>query len=222
MKAFVFAAGHGRRLRPLTDHVPKPLLEVAGRTLLDRHLTALAEAGFRTVVINTAHLAEQIHGYVGDGSRWGLRVAFSHEADGPLETGGGLRRALPLLGATPFLALNADILSAYPFAALRSHRPVGLAHLVLVPNPEQKDGDFALREGRVTGRSTAGLTFSGIAVYDPALVADEPDGVFSVVPLLERAMAAGAVTGERFDGPWLDVGTPQRLQAARELHLPAK
>lgn len=216
----MFAAGLGRRLRPLTDHVPKPLLEVGGRTLLDRHLAALAEAGFRDVVINTAHLAGQIQAYVGDGSRWGLRVAFSHEADGPLETGGGLRRALPALGDTPFLAVNADILCAYRFAGLRGHRPAGLAHLVLVPNPEGKAGDFALHGGRVLGRSATGLTFSGIAVYDPALVAGEPDGVFSVVPLLERAMTDGAVTGERFDGFWLDVGTPERLRAARELHRP--
>ena len=218
MKAIVLSAGLGTRLRPLTDHTPKPMIEVGGRTMIDRHLQALAAAGFADVVVNTAHLAAQIHELVGDGSRWGLRVHISHEGAEPLETGGGMLRALAMLGPGPFLAVNADIVTDYPFQRLHGLHPAGLAHLVMVPNPGWRDhGDFGLRDGVITGWDRQGLTFSGIGVYDPRIFSGRDPGKFSIVPLIAEAMAAGQVTGERYDGLWHDTGTPERLAHIREV-----
>ena len=213
MRAMILAAGRGNRMRPLTDRTPKPLLPVAGRPLIDWHLERLAAAGCDQVVINLAWLGEQIADHVGDGSRWGLRVEYSREGETGLETGGGIARALPLLGDAPFLVINGDVwCDLEPARLLRP--PAGLAHLVLVPNPEHNSGgDFGLQGGRVVASGGELLTYSGIGVYHPELFAGHPGGAFRLAPLLRRAMAEGRVTGECYRGRWCDVGTPERLQA---------
>lgn len=218
MKAMILAAGKGERLRPLTLHTPKPLVRVAGVPLIEYHLRALAAAGFTEVVINHAWLGQQIEDYLGDGSRFGLSIAYSAEAE-PLETGGGIFQALPLLGDQPFALINGDIFTDYPLAELR--RPLtGLAHLVLVANPSHHaGGDFCLRDGQVSDAQAApdSLTYSGMAVLSPALFADCQAGAFKLAPLLRAAMAAGQVSGESFAGCWVDVGTHERLAYVESL-----
>jgi len=210
LQAMILAAGRGERMRPLTDHTPKPLLRVGGRTLIDYHLKALGAAGIRDVVINHAHLGAQIEATLGDGERYGLQIRYSPEAI-PLETGGGIRNALRLLGAQPFLVINGDIWTDYPYSRLPAE-PAGLAHLVLVDNPSHHPaGDFALQAGRVRADGEPPLTFAGIAVYRAALFADHPPGRFPLAPLLRAAMADGQVSGEHYRGRWMDVGTPERL-----------
>ncbi|HLD69070.1 MAG TPA: nucleotidyltransferase family protein [Pseudomonas sp.] len=218
MKAMILAAGKGERLRPLTLHTPKPLVRVAGVPLIEYHLRALATAGVSEVVINHAWLGQQIEDHLGDGRRFGVEIRYSAEGE-PLETGGGIFRALPLLGDGPFLLINGDIWCDYPFTALA--RPLaGLAHLVLVDNPaHHPEGDFALVEGQV-GEGQAGvpsLTYSGIAVLDPRLFTGCSPGAFKLAPLLRRAMAEGQVSGERFSGRWVDVGTHERLAEVESL-----
>lgn len=216
MKAMVLAAGRGERLRPLTDSTPKPLLEVGGRALIEHHLVALAAAGFEQVVINHAHLGDQIERRLGSGDRYGLRIRYSAEGSA-LETGGGILRALPLLGDGPFLVINADIWTHYPLVRLRAACPAA-AHLVLVANPPHRpDGDFALHEGCVGNEGAQRLTFSGIGVYHPELFAGRSAGCFALAPLLREAAARGAVSGEYYAGPWVDVGTPERLAEAERL-----
>lgn len=215
----ILAAGRGERMRPLTDHTPKPLLPVGGRSLIEHLIVALADAGFRDLVINHAHLGQQIVAALGDGGRLGVRIAYSAEPEGALETGGGIFQALPLLGDGPFLVVNGDIWTDYDFSALR--RPLnGLAHLVLVGNPAHHlGGDFRLDDGRVTD-SVAGepsLTYSGIAVLHPRLFAGCQPGAFKLAPLLRAAMVDGQVSGERFDGRWVDVGTHERLAEVEQL-----
>lgn len=213
MRAFILAAGRGERMRPLTDHTPKPLLQAGGKPLIAWHLERLAAAGFRDIVINHAHLGGQIEAALGDGSRWGLAIRYSPEPPGALETAGGIANALPLLGDQPFLVVNGDIWCDWDFN--RAHRIADRpAHLVMVPNPaHHAGGDFALASGRVafaTGGET--LTYAGIGVFAPALFRDiVPGSVMKLRPLLETAIAAGTLTGERHDGRWVDVGTPQRL-----------
>ena len=215
MKAMILAAGRGERMRPLTDHTPKPLLPAGGKRLIEYHLEALASAGFREVVINLAHLGDQIRDHLGDGGRYGLSIAYSQEPEGALETGGGIFNALPLLGDAPFLVVNGDVWSDYPFKELRE--PQGMAHLVLIDNPEHNPkGDFALEEGRVKSEGEPRLTFSGIGLYRPELFDGCEPGAFPLAPLLRAAMAEGAVSGERFTGHWLDIGTPQRLEALNQ------
>jgi N-acetyl-alpha-D-muramate 1-phosphate uridylyltransferase len=213
VKAMVLAAGRGERMRPLTLERPKPLLEVGGLPLIVHHLHALAMAGFRDVVVNLSWLGPQIRSALGDGSRYNVRLAYSDEGPEPLETGGGIFRALPLLGPAPFLVLNGDVWTDYPYAKLReSLRPADLAHLVLVPNPAHNpNGDFVLRAGRVVEEPGERLTFSGVGVYRPELFAGCEDGIFKLAPLLRAAATAGRVSGESHDGEWLDIGTPQRL-----------
>ena len=212
MKAMILAAGRGERMRPLTDEMPKPLLKVAGQTLIEYHILSLARAGFTRLVINCAHLGEQIIGHLGNGSRFGLSIEYSPEPDGALETGGGIRHALPLLGNAPFVVVNADIWTDYPFDRLTW--PNRLAHLVLVKNPEHHpQGDFALQSGTVEAQGDNRLTFSGIAVYRPELFSEQPDAAFPLAPLLKQAMQAGQVTGEHYAGEWRDIGTPERLAA---------
>jgi MurNAc alpha-1-phosphate uridylyltransferase len=222
MKAMLLAAGRGERMRPLTDHTPKPLLRVAGHTLIERHIEALARAGIRELVVNHAHLGVQLIAALGDGSGYGVHIDYSAEPPGALETGGGIFNALPLLGEGPFVVVNADIWTDFDFAEL-PHQLGGVAHLVLVDNPaHHPQGDFALENGRVRDDGPARLTFSGIGVYRPALFTGSPLGPFPLAPLLRRAMAAEQVSGERYDGAWFDIGTPERLAAVNrrvsELH----
>jgi len=224
MKALILAAGKGERMRPLTERTPKPLLEVGGKPLIVWHLEKLAAIGVRDVVINTSWLAEQFPTTLGDGSRWGLRLHYSYEGAEPLETGGGILHALPLLGDA-FLAINGDIWTDYDFAHL-PREPAGIAHLVMVANPDHNArGDFALDdEGRVHSDGGQKLTFAGIGLYRPALFAgwhviigDAPGANeipprFKLAPLLRAAMARSQVSGEILQGAWTDVGTPQRLE----------
>ncbi|GAB2670753.1 N-acetylmuramate alpha-1-phosphate uridylyltransferase MurU [Arenimonas aestuarii] len=226
MKALVFAAGKGERMRPLTDTTPKPLLSVRGKPLIAWHLEKLAALGVSEVVINTSWLAHAFEPALGRGERWGLRLHYSHEGSEPLETGGGMLHALPRLGDQPFLAVNADIWCDYDFAHL-PRDPAGLAHLVLVDNPPHNpEGDFALLEdGSVQPAGEQRLTFSGIGLYRPALFANWRSVIgaaagaeldpprFRLAPLLRAAMRAGQVTGEHHRGTWTDVGTPERLAA---------
>ncbi|MBY5993016.1 N-acetylmuramate alpha-1-phosphate uridylyltransferase MurU [Ferrimonas balearica] len=213
MKAMILAAGRGERMRPLTDTTPKPLLPVAGKPLLTYHLERLARAGITEVVINHAWLGAQIPAALGNGERWGLSLRYSDEGDQALETGGGIHKALPLLGDAPFLLLNGDIFCQLEWPTLPSLADGDLAHLYLVPNPAHNpEGDFALAEGRVGVDGPQRLTYGGIALFHPALFAACQSGHFSLVPLLKDAMAQGRVSGSRYDGLWCDVGTPQRLQ----------
>ncbi|MCL1635232.1 nucleotidyltransferase family protein [Luteimonas sp. SX5] len=240
MKALIFAAGLGERMRPLTDATPKPLLVAGGKPLIAWHLEKLAAQGVREVVINTSWLAEQFAQALGDGARWGLSIQYSYEGATPLETGGGMLRALSLLGDAPFMAVNGDIWTDYDFARL-PREPHGQAHLVLVDNPPQhSQGDFSLSAdgllaaesvpaganatGLFFGGGAAGkLTFSGIGVYRPSLFdgwrgvigdapgVDETPPRFKLAPLLRAAMARRGVSGEHHRGRWTDVGTPERL-----------
>lgn len=206
----ILAAGRGERMRPLTDHTPKPLLPAGGRPLIEYHIDALARAGFVDLVINHAHLGRRIEEALGDGSRFGVRIRYSPEQPA-LETGGGIFRALGLLGPAPFLVINGDIWTDLPFERL-PREPVGLAHLVLVPNPDHHpDGDFVLDGMRIRVEGAPRLTFSGIGVYRPELFAGCTPGPFRLAPVLRAAMARGEVTGEHYDGRWLDIGTPERL-----------
>jgi len=211
----LLAAGRGERMRPLTDATPKPLLEAGGQTLVVRLIERLAAAGFGDLVINHAHLGQKIEAALGDGARFGVRIRYSPEATA-LETAGGIAQALPLLGAEPFAAINADLHTDFPFSALHTAlRGDDLAHLVLVDNPPHHPlGDFALADGRVRNAGAPMLTFSGVGVYDPALFAAITRGEKAqLAPLLRRAADAGRVSGAHFRGRWVDVGTPERLAA---------
>ncbi|CAI8798151.1 N-acetylmuramate alpha-1-phosphate uridylyltransferase MurU [Pseudomonas brassicacearum] len=218
MKAMILAAGKGERMRPLTLTTPKPLIRVGGVPLIEYHLRALARAGFTEIVINHAWLGQQIEDHLGDGSRFGVSIRFSPEGE-PLETGGGIFRALSLLGDEAFVVVNGDVWTDYDFSALR--RPLeGLAHLVLVDNPEHHpDGDFVLVDGKVHDRQAPAdnLTYSGIAVLHPRLFDGCSDGAFKLAPLLRAAMAEGRVSGEHLKGHWVDVGTHERLAQVETL-----
>ncbi len=218
MRAMILAAGRGERLRPITDHTPKALIEVAGKPLLQWHLENLARAGFREVIINLAHLGEQIQEFAGNGERWGINIHYSIEKEA-LETGGGIFQALPLLGTSPFLVINADIWTDFPLYKLRNHH-CSHAHLVMVDNPKHHpEGDFFLNHGLVKavgGKSVVQkLTFSGLGIYNPALFAGCNAGKFSLIPLLKFAMANSKVTGEAYTGHWYDSGTEGRLASLR-------
>ena len=211
MKAMILAAGRGERMRPLTDRAPKPLLEAAGKPLIQYHIEALREAGFTELVVNHAHLGAQIVARLGDGRAFGVRIDYSPEPGGALETGGGIRQALPLLGEGAFVVVNADIWTDYPYRQLR-REPEGLAHLVLVDNPDyHRDGDFQLNGDQVSAEGDTRLTFSGIGLYRPELFAAVPQGRFPLAPLLRSAMQAGQVSGEHYRGRWMDIGTAERL-----------
>jgi MurNAc alpha-1-phosphate uridylyltransferase len=211
MRAMILAAGRGERMRPLTDRTPKPLLSVAGRPLIEYHIEALAAAGYRQIAINVSWLGRQIVDALGPGGRFGVELLYSREEPAPLETAGGIRRALPLLGGEPFVVVNGDVWTDYPLATLRP--PAGLAHLVLVDNPpHHEQGDFALDGGLVAADGGRRLTFSGIGVYRPELFARLPDGARPLAPVLREAVAQGQVGGEHYRGRWIDVGTPARLE----------
>ncbi|MFP4079802.1 MAG: N-acetylmuramate alpha-1-phosphate uridylyltransferase MurU [Ectothiorhodospira sp.] len=233
MHAMILAAGRGERLRPLTDHTPKPLVRAGGRPLIVYHLDRLAAAGYRDVVINLGHLGERIREHLGDGETWGLRIHYSPEPRA-LETGGGIRNALPLLGSDPFLVINGDVWTDHPLTA-PAMAPGDLAHLVLVDNPaHHPGGDFSLADGRIQGvpplagdgddagelpREDPGprLTFAGIGWYRHALLAGTPAGAFPLGQLLRSAAARGQVGGEHHRGAWMDVGTVERLEALERL-----
>ncbi|WP_288094834.1 N-acetylmuramate alpha-1-phosphate uridylyltransferase MurU [Pseudomonas sp.] len=218
MKAMILAAGKGERMRPLTLTTPKPLVRAGGVPLIEYHLRALAAAGFDDIVINHAWLGQQIEDYLGDGSRYGVHIQYSPEGE-PLETGGGIFRALPLLGDEAFVVVNGDIWTDYDFSVL--HQPiVGLAHLVLANNPDHHPaGDFQLIDGQVRDAQpdVATLTYSGIAVLHPQLFEGCSAGAFKLAPLLRSAMANGQVSGERLNGQWVDVGTHERLAQVETL-----
>ena len=202
-------------MRPLTDHIPKPLLPVAGKPLIVYHIEALARAGIHQVVINHAHLGEQIEQSLGGGGEWGIEIRYSPEAEA-LETGGGIHNALPLLGSDPFVVVNGDIWCDYDFSRLCLPDD-SLARLVLVDNPpHHPHGDFALQGNKVVAAQEGCLTFSGIALYRPELFVDCKPGAFPLAPLLREAIAANNVSGEYFGGRWIDVGTPERLSQLDE------
>ena len=216
MIAMILAAGRGERLRPVTDSVPKALVEVRGQSLIERHLIAIHSAGIETVVINLGWLGDAIVDRVGSGVNYGLNVIYSPEGDDVLETGGGIQRALPLLGDDPFLVINADI---YTDMSLPPPTPVAkeLAHLVLVANPPHRDrGDFNLDDGLVCASDAAKLTFSGVATYRAEFFAGCVPGRFPLAPMLYDAADAGRLSGSLYEGLWNDVGTPARLE---ELNL---
>lgn len=219
MKVMLLAAGRGERLRPLTDTIPKPLLTVGAQTLIERHLMRLAEAGLREVVINTAHLGAQLIERLGDGTDYGVRIQWSPEPPGALDTGGGIAHAWPLLGHGPWVVVSSDVYTDYDFRSLPD-RLDGLAHLVLVDNPpHHPDGDFQLygdRAGLARADAT-NLTYSGISVLRPELFSECDATRFPLAPLLRLAAMQGLVTAEHHRGVWLDVGTPERLAAARAL-----
>lgn len=212
----ILAAGRGERMRPLTDNTPKSMLQVGGKPLIFRHLEKLADAGFGSVVINHAHLGEQIESAVGDGGRWHLTIQFSPEAQA-LETAGGIRNALPLLREQVFAVVNADVYSDYDYArlarAIRQMQAATLAHLVLVNNPpHHPEGDFSLEGNLVRTGAKDLLTFSGIGAYRAALFDPvAPGAKYPLAPLLREQMTLGRITGEHFRGEWDDIGTPQRL-----------
>ncbi|MBL8199983.1 MAG: nucleotidyltransferase family protein [Chromatiales bacterium] len=220
MRALILAAGRGERMRPLTNDLPKPLLPAGGQPLIDYHIRALARAGIRELVVNLSWHGEKLRSYLGDGRRHGVTFAFSEEGPEPLETGGGIHHALPLLGPGAFWVVNGDI--ACDFRYTQRSLPAGtLAHLVLVPNPAHNPrGDFLLAGGRVSADppgpvtgTTAHRTFAGISVLDPRLFAGASPGKFPLAPLLRAAAARGEVSGEEHLGRWTDVGTPERLEA---------
>jgi MurNAc alpha-1-phosphate uridylyltransferase len=228
VKAMILAAGVGKRMRPLTDQTPKPLLRAGGVPLMEYHIRALADAGITELVINVSHLAQQIVEYCGDGSRWGVSIVYSHE-DEPLETAGGIHRALPLLrdqqlrdpllGEQPFLVANGDVWCSYPFERLLHGglQSGETARLVMVDNPPQHtQGDYCLADaGWIRRRppNQVGFTYAGIGLYSPEFFAGMRPGKLALRPLLDAAIDSGTLGGEYFEGPWQDIGTPERLQA---------
>jgi len=213
MKAMILAAGRGERMRPLTDRTPKPLLLAAGKPLIQHTIEQLVAAGFNDIVINHAHLGLQIEDYLGNGSRLGANISYSSEGGQALETAGGIINALHLLGDEVFLVVNGDIATDFPFAELKN-QAVDLAHLVLVDNPtHHPEGDFGLnKSGRVVTNTAEQFTFSGIGLYRPELFDSIPAGPSKLGPLLRQAIANGRVSGQKMDGFWMDIGTPERLQ----------
>ena len=220
MKAMLLAAGYGNRLRPLTDHTPKPLVSIGRKPLIVHHLEKLAKAGFRDVVINLGHLGAKIPEALGDGSSWGLSIAYSDEGPEPLETGGGLTKALPLLGDEPFAVVNGDVWCDLDFSTIPQTLPRGdLATLYLVPKPDWRErGDFSISQSRVVETDSPEFLYAGIAIYHPNILEGAKVEKFSIVPRLKDAISRKLVGGILFDGEWDDVGTPERLSGLQALH----
>lgn len=213
MKAMILAAGRGERMRPLTDRIPKPLLEVAGKPLIIWHLEKLAKANFKNVIINHAYLGEMIEAYIGDGSRWNLKITYSREGS-PLETAGGIKKALPLIGDQPFLVVNADIFTDFNYATIKNRNLNDFkGHLIMVKNPKQHpEGDFVLKDNQIKLEGKERLTFSGIAIYQPEIfegISIKP--VAKLEPILEKLITSKYISGEVHEGLWFDIGTPERL-----------
>ena len=216
MKAMILAAGRGERLRPLTDHTPKPLIEVGPRTLIGHHLAGLARAGFEDVVINVAYRGRQIIEVLGDGSHWGLRLHFSEETPGELDTGGGVRNALALLGEGPFALTSADVFTDFDYARLQAHGDADV-HCVLVDNPAHHvDGDFGLNQG-VLMDAAPRFTYAGMGVFDSARFAARDTQRFALSAVIREALQAGTASGEHHAGSWIDVGRPSALEQARSM-----
>ncbi len=214
MRAMILAAGRGERLRPLTDRLPKSLVEVRGQSLLERHLQHIGAAGIQKVVINLGWLGEQIAERVGSGARYGLDVCYSPEGDNILETGGGIHKALPMLGSDPFLVVNADIFTDMPVPDVDLPGDA-VGHLVLVPTPTYREhGDFSLRNGTIGNEPEH--TFSGVAIYRPEFFEGCEAGRFSVVPMLRKAADEQKLTGSIYAGAWADIGTPERLASLQD------
>ena len=220
MKAMILAAGRGERMRPLTDHTPKPLLKVADKALIEYHIEGLVRAGYADIIINHAWLGEQFEQVLGDGKTYGAHLMYSPEGATALETGGGIFKALPLLGAEPFVVVNGDVWTDYPFTRL-PRTMTTLAHLVLVPNPPQHpQGDFFFADGALQETGTTKLTFSGIGMYRAELFTGCREGAFPLAPLLRAVIAQGRASGEQYEGAWYDIGTPERMeQLDRKLRL---
>ena len=217
MKAMILAAGKGERMRPLTEHCPKPLLTVNGSTLLERHILALVAAGISEIVINVSYLAHQIIDFCGDGSRWGCCIEFSIE-DEPLETAGGVIQALPTLGTEPFLLVSADVMTDFDYRELIEHKLASdWASLVLVPNPQHHPkGDFGLSAGRIVQAATEmdSFTYSGVGLVSPELFHSLDAGKRRIRPVFDRAIESNRLGGQVWSGAWSDVGTPERLDLA--------
>ena len=215
MKAMVLAAGRGERMRPLTDHTPKPLLVAGGKPLIAWHLEALGRAGVHEVIVNLSWLAPQLRAALGDGRQFGVQIQYSEEGSPPLETGGGIFHALPLLGPAPFLVVNGDTFTDIDVSALQLSAAAD-ARLVMVSNPPQHpQGDFVLEGERLVVGAGPTLTYSGTGIFSPTLFAGCTAGRFPLLPLLKRAIAAGRLQGQHHTGLWLDIGTPERLTALR-------
>ncbi|HKL49986.1 MAG TPA: nucleotidyltransferase family protein [Wenzhouxiangellaceae bacterium] len=212
MRAMILAAGRGERMRPLTDRIPKPLLEAGGKPLIVHQIERLRAAGIGQLVINLAWRGAMIEDALGDGAALGVQIRYSREPEGALETAGGIRHALSLLGDDPFLVINSDVHCDFPLAGLTAMAPATHAHLVLVDNPaHHPQGDFALSRGRVLLAGEPRFTYSGIAVFRPAMFAGLSPGFRKLRPVLEKAIAANRVSGEHHAGTWFDIGTPERL-----------
>ncbi len=216
MKAMILAAGRGERLRPLTDKTPKPLIKVAGKSLIETHLQNLSATGFKEIVINTAWLAEKIHQQLGDGTNYGVTIQYSDEAEA-LETAGGIINALPLLGEEPFLVVNGDIWCNFDFSTLTELKPHSQAHLLLVNNPDHNQkGDFALQDNLIKNTGDPMYTFSGIGIYCAAFFAGQKTGALPLAPIIRSKCEAGLVSGQYYNGGWTDVGSIERLQELEE------
>ncbi len=214
MKVIILSAGRGERLRPLTDQTPKPLLMAGKHRIIEYTLYSLAKAGFTDIVINTAYLSEQFPAALGDGSKYGVRIKYTVEGVNGLETAGGIINALPLLGDAPFLVVNGDIWTDYPFDALRSFKLEDsmLGHLIMVNNPEHNsNGDFALHSSLIQQQGADKFTYSGIAIYHPDLFASLDVQTMALKPLLVEAITHQQLSGELYQGQWSDIGTPERL-----------
>jgi len=216
MKAMILAAGRGERLRPLTDTTPKPLIQVAGKSLIEYHLQNLSAAGFNEIIINTAWLAKNIHQQLGDGSDYGVNIQYSDETKA-LETAGGIINALPLLGKNPFLVVNGDIWCNFDFSTLPELNNSTQAHLVLVNNPDHNQkGDFSLQNGLIKNTGDTMYTFSGIGIYSTRFFAEQQPGPLPLAPIIRSKCDAGLVSGQYYKGEWTDVGSIERLQALAE------
>ncbi len=214
-QAIILAAGHGKRMQPLTQYTPKPLLEAGGKTLIEAHIERLSDAGISDIIINTGRLGRQFENKLGNGKRYGVNLRYAHEGDEPLETGGAIVNALPLFDDDFFIAVNGDIWTDYDFARLVcmfDQNTKHYCHLVLVNNPEHNpQGDFAFSHGSISNTGEQCYTFSGIAVYDRVLFKDSSHTAFSVAPLLRQAIDKQQASAELYTGNWFDIGTPQRL-----------
>ncbi len=215
MRAMILAAGRGERMRPLTDKIPKPMLEISGKPLIQYHVENLVQAGIVDIVINHAFFGEQIEAHLGNGKALGANIVYSAEGNQPQETAGGIFKALSLLGDKPFVTVNADIWTNFPFQNLlcvSDGLSNGSAYLVLVDNPEHNSkGDFALSDEWVLNQGEPMLTFSGISVFTPEFFKDCTSGSTPLVPMLRLAISQGRVTGSQYQGRWQDIGTPERL-----------